>query len=139
MGDAGHRQEKYSTAQGRIPAIAAAIRERKSSVPEGSDSRILRFGGLLTRTLMTSVYRTPRRLHATGKCNHCRTCERVCPARNITVDNGAVQFGNSCTQCYACIHWCPEEAIEIGGRTSGKPRYHHPDVSLKDMLDQRGG
>ncbi len=24
------------------------------------------------------------------------------------------------------------------GRTTGKPRYHHPDVTLRDMLDQRG-
>jgi len=138
MEDAPHRQEKYTGVKDRIPAIAAAIRERKSSVPEGSDSLILRFGGRLTSILMTSVYRTPRRLHATEKCNQCRTCERICPARNIAVDKGSVQFGNSCTQCYACIHWCPREAIEIGGRTTGKPRYHHPEVTLADMLHQRG-
>lgn len=138
MGDAGHRQEKFATVKSRIPAIAAAIREHRQSAPEGGDSAILRFGGRVTCTLMTSVYRTPRRLYATDKCNHCRTCERICPVKNITADAGAVRFGSSCIQCYACIHWCPKGAIEIGGRTAGKPRYHHPDVTLKDMLDQRG-
>lgn len=139
MGDAPRREEKYTDAKGRIPAIAAAIRERKSSVPEGSDSGILRVGGCITSTLMTSVYNTPRRLHATATCNHCRTCERICPTRNITVTEDSVVWGTNCTQCYACIHWCPKGAIEIGGRTAGKPRYHHPDVTLADMLHQRGG
>jgi ferredoxin len=138
MDDADHRQEKYAGAISRIPAIAAAIRERKQSALEGNDSVLLRIGGGLTRTLITSVYRTPRRLHATEKCNRCRTCERICPTQNITVRTDAVRWGRNCTQCYACIHWCPKEAIEIGGRTTGKPRYHHPDVTLKDMLAQRG-
>lgn len=139
MGDAPHREEKYARAKSRIPAIAAAIRTRQQSQPEGSGSAILRFGGRITSTLMTSVYNTPGRLHANDTCNRCGTCGRICPSRNITVDKDAVRWGHSCTQCYACIHWCPKGAIEIGGRTRGKPRYHHPDITLSDMLDQRGG
>jgi ferredoxin/flavodoxin len=138
MGDAPRREEKYAHAKERIPAIAAAIRERKVSVPEGSDSAILKFGGRITRTLATSLYNTPGRLYATAACNRCGTCGQICPTRNITVTPEAVRWGSSCTQCYACIHWCPHTAIEIGSRTAGKPRYHHPDVTLRDMLDQRG-
>jgi ferredoxin/flavodoxin len=138
MGDADHRQEKYAGALSRIPVIADAIRERKQTVPEGNDSALLRFGGFITSTLMTSVYKVPRRLYATGACNRCRTCERVCPTKNITVASDGVHWGNNCTQCYTCIHWCPNGVIEIGGRTAGKPRYHHPDVTLADMLHQRG-
>jgi ferredoxin/flavodoxin len=138
MGDAGHRQEKVAAAQKRIPAVAEAIREQKQAVPEGNGSVLLRIGGSIMRIFATTLYNTPRRLHATEKCNRCRTCERVCPVQNITVTDDAVRWGNTCTQCYACIHWCPKGAIEIGGRTSGKPRYHHPEVTLADMLHQRG-
>jgi ferredoxin/flavodoxin len=138
MGDAPHRQEKYAGAKNRMPAIASAIRDRQNSVPEGSNSLFLRFGSCLSSTIMTSVYNTPRRLHATAACNRCGTCGRICPTNNITVTNDAVIWGKNCTQCYACIHWCPQSAIEIGSRTAGKPRYHHPDVTLRDMLDQRG-
>ncbi len=138
MGDAGHRQEKYAAAQSRIAAVAAMIRERKQSVPEGNGSAILRIGGKISTMLATTLYNTPGRLHATEKCNQCRTCERICPTRNITVGEDTVRWGNACTQCYACIHWCPKEAVEIGGRTAGKPRYHHPEVTLADMLHQRG-
>ncbi len=138
MGDAGHRQEKFAAAQRRIPAVVEAIRERRQAVPEGNGSTVMRIGGMISRTLATTLYNTPGRLHATEKCNQCRTCERICPTRNITVTGDAVHWGKNCTQCYACLHWCPTGAIEIGGRTAGKPRYHHPDVTLRDMLAQRG-
>jgi len=134
MRDGPHRGEKYAGAKRRIPAVAAAIREQMNSVPEGSNSLFLRFGSCLSSTIMTSVYNTPRRLHATAACNRCGTCGRICPTNNITVTDDGVSWGGNCTQCYACIHWCPKTAIEIGGRTAGKPRYHHPDVSLNDMI-----
>jgi ferredoxin len=139
MEDPGRVQEKYAGARNRIPAIAAAIRDRKSAMPDGTGSVLLKIGGRITHAFATSVYNTPRRFHVTGTCNRCRTCERICPTRNITVGTDAVRWGRSCIQCYACIHWCPNEAIEIGGRTTGKRRYHHPDVTLADMLRQRGG
>ena len=139
MQDADRMAEKYAQATSRIPAIAASIRDRKISAPEGENSALMKFGGAIARTLMTSVYRVPHRFHATEKCNRCGTCGNICPTRNITVtEDAVVTWGSSCTQCYACIHWCPQEAIEMGGRTSGKRRYHHPDVSIKDMRDQRG-
>jgi ferredoxin/flavodoxin len=137
-GDAPRRLEKYTVAKSRIPAVAAVIRDRKITLPEGSDSMLLRIGGSITSTLATSVYNTPARLHATAACNRCGICGRICPTRNITITGSGIRWGKDCTQCYACIHWCPKEAIEIGGRTKGKPRYHHPDITLRDMLDQRG-
>jgi len=107
-------------------------------VPEGNNSMLLKIGGRITHTLATSVYNTPGRLHATAACNRCGICGRICPTRNITVAKDGVSWGGDCTQCYACIHWCPNGAVEIGGRTAGKPRYHHPDVNVRDMLIQRG-
>ena len=131
-------EQKVAAARNRIAAIAEAVKKRQVSAPEGSDGAGLRYGSSFLRSLMTSVYRVPKRLHATGKCSRCGLCEKICPTRNIGVTADGVSFGDGCTQCYACIHWCPNEAIEIGGRTPGKRRYHHPAVSVKDMLEQRG-
>jgi ferredoxin len=119
-------------------SLRRLFRGRKVSVPEGSDSLLMKIGGRITGILATNLYNTPRRLHETAACNHCGTCGRICPTRNITVTDEAVHWGNACVQCYACIHWCPKEAVEIGGRTVGEKRYHHPDVTIRDMLDQRG-
>lgn len=131
-------EEKLAAVPLRIAAIAGAVSTRQVSEPEGSDGAGSRYGGAFLRFLMTSVYRVPRRLHATGQCNRCGLCQKICPTRNIGVTADGVLFNDCCTQCYACIHWCPEQAIAIGGRTGGKRRYHHPDVSIKDMLGQRG-
>ena len=131
--------EILAAAQDRIPEIALAIRERREIPLEGSDSTPYRAVASFFRFLVTSVYGTPRQFHATDRCNRCGICSKICPTENITVTESAVTWGSDCTWCYACIHWCPQEAVEIGGRTQGKRRYHHPDVTVKDMVEQRGG
>ena len=133
MGDAPHRQEKFDAAKKRYSAVADAIKSRKTSAPEGTDSAAMKTGARMMKGLMTSVYGTPRRLHATDACNRCGTCALLCPTKNIRVTGKGVTWGKDCVQCYACIHWCPKAAVEIGGRTKGKPRYHHPDIKLADM------
>jgi ferredoxin len=138
MGDAGHREEKFAAVKKRIPEIAAAIRAGKVTPPEGNGSGLMKFAGRLSGGFMTDIYNTPSRLHATQACNRCGTCGRICPTRNIAVTKEGVAWGDDCTQCYACIHWCPQGAVGIGGRTRGKPRYHHPAVTLEDMITQRG-
>jgi len=132
------QERKCAEVRRRIPQIAAAIRRREVTRPEGSASPVMKFAGRLITTLETDLYNIPGRLHATAACNRCGTCARICPARNITVDKNGVRWGGDCTWCYACIHWCPQQAVGIGGRTKGIPRYHHPGISLEDMLDQRG-
>ncbi|MBN2733810.1 MAG: EFR1 family ferrodoxin [Methanomicrobiaceae archaeon] len=136
MGDALHREKKFAAASERYPEIAAKVREQVVSVPEGTDSVLMKTGGRIMKTVMTSVYRTPCHLHTAKTCNRCGTCAQICPTGNITVSADKVSWGKDCVQCYACIHWCPKEAVDIGGRTKGKPRYHHPDVTLKDMLEK---
>ncbi len=44
---------------------------------------------------------------------------------------------HKCEQCYACLQWCPQESIQIGKKTSNRARYHHLEVSLKDMISKK--
>ena len=37
-------------------------------------------------------------------------------------------------QCLACIQWCPQEAIQFGKKTPRYKRYHHPEVTVREML-----
>ena len=57
-------------------------------------------------------------------CTGCGQCARLCPTNNITIQNGKPVWGGDCTHCMACICRCPEEAIEYGKKSLGKPRYH---------------
>ncbi|MGB6369559.1 MAG: EFR1 family ferrodoxin, partial [Atribacterota bacterium] len=52
------------------------------------------------------------------KCNRCGICSKVCPVRNIKMVDGRPVWQHHCEQCFACLQWCPKEAIQFGSRTS---------------------
>lgn len=90
-----------------------------------------------------------------AKCIGCGICEKVCPCRNITMEERKAtdashkreatgdaserrpkiaRPGENCTQCLACVHFCPQQAMEVRHKTMPKAlQYHHPDIRVKDM------
>jgi flavodoxin/ferredoxin len=74
---------------------------------------------------------------ANDDCNSCGICEKVCTAANIEIVDGKPVWSDRCVSCFACVHWCPQEAITLGGFTMDIRCYHHPEVKLADMVRQR--
>lgn len=66
-------------------------------------------------------------------CTGCGICERVCNGGCIKVA-GKPSWSGNCTQCLACIHYCPEKAIQYGKNTDKKGRYTNPKVRVIDMF-----
>jgi len=77
-------------------------------------------------------------LTASEDCSGCGICGELCPVGNIEMHSGRPQWGDRCIGCFACLHWCPERAISLGGQAMGIEPYHHPDVTLSDMIDRVG-
>ena len=65
---------------------------------------------------------------ASDACIGCGKCETLCPLNNITLQNARPVWSSNCTQCMACICYCPTKAIEYGKKSAGKPRYHFEEL-----------
>jgi NAD-dependent dihydropyrimidine dehydrogenase PreA subunit len=85
-------------------------------------------------TLYKDVPALDRAFAVTDACSGCGTCEKLCPVSNIALTGGRPVWQGRCEHCTACINWCPQSAVQYGGKTAGRTRYHHPDVCLADML-----
>lgn len=58
------------------------------------------------------------------KCIHCGSCERLCPAGVIRMEEGfPVWKKESCYACMSCLNRCPAEAVQFGEHSKGKFRY----------------
>ncbi len=63
-------------------------------------------------------------------CIGCGKCIGLCPAQNISMENGKITFGNACVACLGCYHRCPQKAIRYL-RKKKKDRYINPCIDEK--------
>jgi ferredoxin len=127
--------------QRRLQAAASSVDEiadcviRRADIPyAGSASLRKRLKGIRNMFRHKVIFKVPQKFWATGACNLCGLCVRICPENNIRVDSNQPIWGKHCQMCLACIHWCPQRAIQNGQGTVNRKRYHHPDISINDIL-----
>ena len=115
--------------------IVQIVSELKAS-PHGVVEQSLWLWRLLSKVIYPGfrwfVPRADRWFRADENCNGCEICAKVCPVDNIEMENGKPKWTGRCEQCFACLHWCPQEAVQYV-RSKGQPRYHHPDATLPDF------
>ena len=78
-----------------------------------------------------------KKFYVSENCNGCGVCRRICPVENISIQHGKPLWAEGCVLCEGCLNWCPSEAIQFGKATAGKKRYHHPQITSKDIEMQR--
>lgn len=132
------QQKKISAALQKMENIAKAVRNRENLRPESGFFLQNLVLSMIYRKSLPYVPRMDKSFFADEKCTSCGICEKICPAGNIRMAGDKPVWQHHCEQCFACIQWCPEEAIQYGKGTRSKKRYHHPEISLKDMLATAG-
>jgi len=127
-----------SEARTEIERIAGEITAGKTGFEPGPFLMNL-MNSAMYPALKGQIRSQGNRFYADEKCNNCGTCELVCPAYNITVSGvRPPEWGTACESCFACINYCPRNAIQSGKKTATRGRYHHPDVSITDLMIQNG-
>lgn len=87
------------------------------------------------RVFDNAIFKALRPKVNAEKCVGCGICAKVCSVGNILLSENRAHLGDKCEACLACVHFCPHQAVELGGKPTLKERqYHHPDVKLKDMV-----
>jgi formate hydrogenlyase subunit 6/NADH:ubiquinone oxidoreductase subunit I len=130
------QQRLFEEARKKIRSIAQAILQaERKKVERGPHWQNIPYS-LIYKMSFRSVRTMDKKFHADEKCNGCGICSRVCPASNVEMIHEKPLWLHHCEQCLACLQWCPKEAIQVGEKTVQYPRYHHPEVLLKDMLEQ---
>ena len=108
-------------AEPKIISIAETIRD-KQMLPKEQPGKAMM--SKVLNPIMYSMMISAKSFRVTDKCGGCGKCVQRCPLNNIKLTNGKPVWGDQCTHCMACIAGCPNEAIEYGKKTVGKPRYY---------------
>lgn len=128
------QQKLFGGALAKIEEIAEVIRSGQMKEPERGSLWQNVFFSALYRLTFAQVGKMDKSFWSDEKCNGCRVCEIICPLKNIIVDGKKPVWQHLCDQCFACLQWCPEEAIQYGRNTQSKKRYRHPEIKVNDML-----
>jgi len=85
------------------------------------------------------------KFYSDSKCVGCGTCEKVCLSGKINLVNEKPLWQKDvpCFSCYACINYCPQQAIQIKSPplvktyTEVNGRYCHPYATVEDIAMQK--
>jgi Pyruvate/2-oxoacid:ferredoxin oxidoreductase delta subunit/flavodoxin len=94
--------------------------------------------GKVTYFAMTHYYNFKNKDVDMSKCIKCGLCQKVCPVDNINCKEGKVSMGKRCKWCFACINYCPSQAISFGRIHPLKDtQYHFPGINAIDVSSQK--
>lgn len=115
-------KRKIEKAKAHLPEVIAAITGRKSV----TEMRRGIFPRFKTNVIGKGFYKwvSDEPFRSTDDCISCGKCVSVCPLQNITLEEGRPKWHGHCTNCDACFHHCPKNAIQYGKASVGKRQYY---------------
>lgn len=130
------QQEMFSKAEKKIEFIADVVTASEKYFDENNTSffRSNICPGILYKLGYKFIPKMDKSFYIDENCNGCGICEKVCSFNNISILDRKPQWNHQCQQCFACLQWCPQEAIQYGKKTIDITRYHHPNVTLNAIM-----
>jgi ferredoxin len=129
------QQKMFAEEKEKVKAIVERVRALKN-LPVEKNNFILNYivSVIFYKFSAPHIPEMDKKFYADSKCTGCGLCASICPAKNIVIKEKMPAWQHKCYQCFACLQWCPEEAIQYGESTKDRKRYRHPDVKVDDFL-----
>ena len=126
----GNPEEKAKESSAALkPLIEQIHAEQENTIPKAK--ALIK---LMTKMTTKNYANLDQFFNVSGACDGCKICEAVCPVSNIEMRDGKPTCKHHCEQCLACLQWCPTRAINYKNLTQKRGRYHHPNISIEDMM-----
>ena len=132
--------QMLTAADQAMATILSEIHEQKQDLHQGQESYLWKYGGTsLCWWYLRTFLKIGQFTVDCDACIGCGQCSKICPTGNIKMINGRPAFGDSCTTCLGCVHWCPKHAIQMGSvNKMGSKRYVNPNIKIQEMFKQEG-
>lgn len=78
-----------------------------------------------------------KKMQVNDACIGCGRCEKLCPKGNIRLEDGRARIGTDCIQCLSCLQFCPVQAIDLGGASVKRQRYHNIKITPDELCEKR--
>lgn len=116
---------KIAAVRDRLPQVAARILNR-DNVIDVERGKMPIVNSYILNPLFYGLLITDRKFTVSDDCVRCGKCAEVCQLNNISIEGGRPVWHGNCTNCMACYHHCPSNAIHFGKATKGKGQYVFP-------------
>ncbi len=84
------------------------------------------------------LFTSPKKFLVTDDCIFCKTCVKVCPRQNISIDKEKgikPNYGSNCEFCLSCINLCPKKAIKLKKEKNPEARFKNEHITVKEIID----
>lgn len=123
--------EKRAKLLARADATTRSIAPRIAAHEETHAEHRNPLGILMSKFTCTEEKpRSTQEFFTLPTCISCGRCASLCPTNTVTLIEGTPRWAElGCTQCLACLHRCPVNAIQYGNKTETRGRYVNPVLS----------
>ncbi len=131
------QKEFFEEAKEKVKIIIITIERNESNLEKDIFEKRRIKSEKFNKDFRESVNKSDKSFYAEDTCTSCGICVNICPVNNIVLVEDKPQWQHKCQQCLACINYCPEMCIQFGEKTTKTQRYHHPEIEVKDLINQK--
>ena len=131
------QKEYFEKAIKQVEIISKTVKSKEENITQEILQKDLSRSEEVNRDFLEKVNESDKSFYVDDNCSSCGICEKVCPVNNIELIEGKPKWQHKCQQCLACINFCPEKSIQFGKETLKTQRYHHPEINLQEIINQK--